>query len=292
MWTRKGVFQHLQEQFLDELGVNGRIDWSRAEFDSGSIRARRGARDRQESDGPRAKRQQAPHRDRQKGQPAGRTALGRQCARQDARARPLRRHPLVRTGKRGPRRRRPKKAHSDKGYDYPDIRAELRARHITPRIARRGIDSSEKLGRYRWVVEHTLAWLHAIKRLRVREERRADVHLALLQLGCCVISPGAWCGGYETSSKKFGCTEPSISRWREPTAKLPAAHLYHARTARPAPPCPKSSSDCGMQCGTCTFRGPPGPVAEDKRRPKSARVERLGGSPRVELLLKVAHCHT
>ncbi len=60
-------------------------------------------------------------------------------------------------------------------------------RHITPRIARRGIESSERLGRYRWVVERTLAWLHSFKRLRVREERRADLHLALLQLGCCIV---------------------------------------------------------------------------------------------------------
>jgi hypothetical protein len=37
------------------------------------------------------------------------------------------------------------------------------------------------------VVERTLAWLHGMKRLRIREERRADIHLALLQLGCCVV---------------------------------------------------------------------------------------------------------
>jgi transposase len=41
-WTRAGVFQRLQEQLLDELGAKGRIDWSRASLDSGSVRAKRG----------------------------------------------------------------------------------------------------------------------------------------------------------------------------------------------------------------------------------------------------------
>jgi len=90
-------------------------------------------------------------------------------------------------GRRGRPRKRPKKAHGDKGYDFAVVRRGLRQRHIIPRIARRGIESSERLGRHRWVVERTLGWLHRMKRLRVREERRADLHLALLQLGCSVI---------------------------------------------------------------------------------------------------------
>jgi IS5 family transposase len=95
--------------------------------------------------------------------------------------------PPVHNGRRGRPRRRPKKAHGDKGYDFADIRRELRARGITPRIARRGIESSQRLGRHRWVVERTLAWLHNLKRLRTREERRDDIHLALLHLGCSLI---------------------------------------------------------------------------------------------------------
>jgi hypothetical protein len=95
--------------------------------------------------------------------------------------------PPVHNGRRGRPRKRPKKVHGDKGYDFRDIRRGLRARRITPRIARRGIESSQRLGRHRWVVERTLSWLHSLKRLRIREERRGDIHLALLQLGCCVV---------------------------------------------------------------------------------------------------------
>lgn len=54
-------------------------------------------------------------------------------------------------------------------------------------IARKGIESKDRLGRYRWVVERTHAWLAAMDKLRTRFERRLDIHPALLCLGCCVI---------------------------------------------------------------------------------------------------------
>jgi IS5 family transposase len=88
---------------------------------------------------------------------------------------------------RGRPRKRPDKLHADKGYDFPRCRQALRKRGITPRIARRTIDSSERLGRYRWVVERTLSWLNRYRRLKVRYERRADIHQAFLSLGCALI---------------------------------------------------------------------------------------------------------
>jgi IS5 family transposase len=79
------------------------------------------------------------------------------------------------------------KLHADKGYDYPRCRQALRRRGIIPRIARRGIESRERLGRHRWVVERTLSWLNRFRRLKVRYERRADIHQAFLALGCALI---------------------------------------------------------------------------------------------------------
>lgn len=90
-------------------------------------------------------------------------------------------------GRRGRPRQRPDKLHADKGYDYPRCRAACRKRGIAPRIARRGVESSERLGRHRWVVERTLAWLNRFRRLTVRYERRADLHQAFLSLGCALI---------------------------------------------------------------------------------------------------------
>ena len=60
-------------------------------------------------------------------------------------------------------------------------------RGIKCRIARKGIESSERLGRYRWMVERTLAWLAKYRRLTIRYERRADIHQCFLSLGCSLI---------------------------------------------------------------------------------------------------------
>ena len=87
----------------------------------------------------------------------------------------------------GRRRQRPGKLHADKAYDIPRCRQALRRRHIRVRIARKDIDSSERLGHHRWVVERTLAWLNRYRRLTVRYERRADIHHAFLTLGCALI---------------------------------------------------------------------------------------------------------
>lgn len=89
-------------------------------------------------------------------------------------------------GKRGRPRRWPQQLHADKGYDYALCRLACRQRGITPRIARRGVESSERLGRHRWVVERTLAWLNRYRRLTVRYERQASSHRAFLTLGCAL----------------------------------------------------------------------------------------------------------
>jgi IS5 family transposase len=95
--------------------------------------------------------------------------------------------PPVRSGKRGRPRRRPAKLHADKAYDHRRCRKECRQRGVVPRVARRGVESSQKLGRHRWVVERTLAWLARFRRLAVRYERRADIHLAFTLLGCALV---------------------------------------------------------------------------------------------------------
>lgn len=87
----------------------------------------------------------------------------------------------------GQRRKRPAKLHADKAYDIPRCRQALTRRHIKIRIARKGIDSSQRLGRHRWVIERTLAWLARYRRLTIRYERRVDIHQAFLTLGCALI---------------------------------------------------------------------------------------------------------
>jgi len=87
----------------------------------------------------------------------------------------------------GAPRRRPQRLLADRGYDHDVYRRRLRARGITPQIARRGTPHGSGLGAQRWVVERTIAWLHGFRRLLERYERRADMHEAFLALACCLI---------------------------------------------------------------------------------------------------------
>jgi IS5 family transposase len=88
---------------------------------------------------------------------------------------------------RGRPRRRPHKLHADKGYDNRRCRRYLGRRGILCRIARKGVESKDRLGRHRWVVERTLAWLAKFRRLAIRYERRDDIHEAFLRIGCALI---------------------------------------------------------------------------------------------------------
>src|SRR5438874_788552 len=56
-----------------------------------------------------------------------------------------------------------------------------------PLVAMRRTKHGSGLGRWRWVVERTFAWLHQFRRLRVRYDKRADIHEAFLSLGCALI---------------------------------------------------------------------------------------------------------
>lgn len=100
--------------------------------------------------------------------------------------------PLVRgippiRSRRGPRRRRPAKLHADKGYDYDHLRRWLRGRGIRHRIARKGVESSQRLGRHRWVVERTVSWLAGCRRLHRRYERKAEHFLAFVGIAASLI---------------------------------------------------------------------------------------------------------
>jgi transposase len=54
-------------------------------------------------------------------------------------------------------------------------------------FARRKTAHGSGLGRWRWVVERTFAWVHQVKRLLVRYEWRADIHVAFLRLACSLV---------------------------------------------------------------------------------------------------------
>jgi transposase len=90
-------------------------------------------------------------------------------------------------GKVGAPRYRFETLYADRAYDSDDHREALREVGINPCIARRNTEHGSGLGVRRWVVERTLSWLHQFRRLRIRYERRADIHDAFLKIGCIII---------------------------------------------------------------------------------------------------------
>jgi transposase len=91
--------------------------------------------------------------------------------------------PAVRTSA-GRRRCRPEKVHADKAYDHRRCRGYLTRRGIKARIARCGVESSTRLGRHRWKVERSIAWLAGCRRLRIRYERHSERFFAFAMLAC------------------------------------------------------------------------------------------------------------
>ena len=90
-------------------------------------------------------------------------------------------------GKVGHPRRRPKKLYADRAYHSDPHRQQLRQRGIQPYLARRGVEHGSGLGVYRWVVERTISWLHQYRRLRLRTDRRAEVHQAFALLAASLL---------------------------------------------------------------------------------------------------------
>jgi transposase len=186
-WASAGVFDRLQELLLDELGAAGLVDWSRVSVDSASVRAVRGdltGANPVDRAKPGCKWHLAVER-------AGMILsllLGpANQPNQELFAALLDDVPMVATPA-GGRRCRPEKCHADKGYDEWHCRRYLARRGIKVRIARKGIEPPDRLGRHRWQAEQSIAWLFGCRRLRVRYERSSERFWAFELLACCRLA--------------------------------------------------------------------------------------------------------
>jgi hypothetical protein len=93
----------------------------------------------------------------------------------------------------------------------------LYLRGIEAHLAQWGAPHGSGLGQYRWVVERTLSWLHPFRRLRVRYERRADIHEGFLSLGCALISWNLSTTWVQSGAAGYGPTaSPSSLHCRGP----------------------------------------------------------------------------
>ncbi|KAF0848803.1 DDE family transposase [Nocardia caishijiensis] len=101
--------------------------------------------------------------------------------------------PAVRS-RRGPRRRSPGKLHADKAYDHHELRRWVAECGIGVRIARKSVESSERLGRHRWMIERTMSWLTGYHRLSIRDDRK-DTHF------CAFLTLAGALTGYKKLTK-------------------------------------------------------------------------------------------
>ena len=81
----------------------------------------------------------------------------------------------------------------DRGYDDPWVSDLACDRGFTAHIRGRGDEIREKLQRpgwraRRWVVEACHSWLNRNRALLIRWSKKAENHLALLQLACGLIA--------------------------------------------------------------------------------------------------------
>jgi hypothetical protein len=90
-------------------------------------------------------------------------------------------------GHRGRPRRRPGRVYAGRGYDHDRYRRQVRAKGVTPVIARRGTEHGSGLGVHRWAAGQSLALLPWFRRLQIRWEIRDDICEAFLSLARAII---------------------------------------------------------------------------------------------------------
>jgi transposase len=100
-------------------------------------------------------------------------------------------------GRRGRPRHKPQALYADRQYGTPRNRQGLKERRIEDHLARQRTPHGSGLGRIRWVVERTFAWIGQARRLKIRYDKRPSIHRAfhLLQLAriCCSILERHFC---------------------------------------------------------------------------------------------------
>ena len=186
-WQEAGVWDQLHRVLLQRLRAADLIDWSRAIVDSSSIRAVGGGEETGPNPTDRRKRGSKHHiLTDANGIPLSDTLTG------------ANRHDVTQllalvdgipqvAGKPGHPKHRPDEIYADRAYDSEPHREKLRQRGITPHLAQRNTEHGSGLGVVRWVSERTLGWLHNFRRLRIRFDRRADIHRAFVKIAESII---------------------------------------------------------------------------------------------------------
>jgi transposase len=194
-WQADGTWLKVHKILLDRLRCADKIDWSRALIDSSQVRAAYGGGKTGPSPVDRAKPGSKHHVITDaSGIPLASSATASNVNDITEMAPLFNAMPAV-AGKVGRPRKRPDALQGDLAYDSEPHRQGLRDLGVEPILPEKGIDDESGLGQTRWPVERTISWLHQNRRLRIRYERRPDIHQAFLTLACIKICASALSSG-------------------------------------------------------------------------------------------------
>jgi transposase len=183
-WQEAGVWDRLHRTLLDELSEADQMDWERTCLASTSIPTTTGNLPRGRIQRIAANQaRNATVCSNRRGTPLTCHLTGANQHDSDVFEQVVDAMPPIRCP-RGQHQTRPAKLHADTVDDIPRCRAALPRCHVN---VRKGVESSTKPGRHRGVVEWTLSWLGQFQCLKVRYERRDEIHQAFLSLGCAII---------------------------------------------------------------------------------------------------------
>jgi len=186
-WQHAGVFRRLHDVLLALLNAQDALDLDTAVIDSTTVRALLGGEATGRNPTDRGKRGSKQHV-LTDGTGAVLTSHVTAANTHDVtQALALIDHAPHIRGRRGRPHFRPALLFGDRAYDSDPLRRALRARGITPRLARRRTGHGSHLGRVRWVVERTIAWKHDHRRLLIRTDRTLLSHDAFNTLSDALI---------------------------------------------------------------------------------------------------------
>jgi transposase len=195
-WQKDGTWDKIHKVLLDHLRGADKIAWERALIDSSFVRAAYGG----EATGPSPVDRSKPGSKHHvitdaNGIPLASSVTAANCNDVTEMAPLVNKLPEV-AGKVGHPKRKPDALQGDLAYDSEPHREGLRQMGIEPVLPEKGIDEDSGLGQTRWPVERTLSWLHQNRRLRIRYERRPDIHQAFVTLACIKICASALLAGF------------------------------------------------------------------------------------------------
>jgi transposase len=187
VWHQAGVWQDLHALLLAALNGADPIDWSRALIDAAFCKAPEGGEDTGPNPTDRSKSgSKHPVWTDAQGIPLNATVTAANVNEVTQALAVLVNKPAV-GGKPGPKRELPERLQGNGAYDSEPLRVVLRWLGITPVLGKRQRQHGSGLGKFRWFVERTIAWLHSFGRRRRRLDRLTELQEAFLRIGCSLI---------------------------------------------------------------------------------------------------------